>query len=173
MKKEKQMLLDDVQEQMKKSNTFLIARYQGLTGVRAYAFRRELNKKGAYFEVVRKRMLLQASRDLGIEFNEEQIPGHIGLILGSVDPLETAKSVVKFSEENEKALELVGGFIEGQKVSAADVQRFATLPNKDQMRAELLGLFDAPASQLLAVFEALLSSVVHCIDSKAKDTKQE
>ncbi len=171
MKHEKQLLLDDMQGQIKKSGTFIIARYQGLKSARAYEFRRELNKKGAYFEVVRKRMLIQASKNLGLEFNPELLPGHIGLILGAADPLETTKTVVKFSEENENAFELLGAFIDGQKISGEDVRRLATLPGKDQMRAELLGLLTAPAAQLLTVFEALLSGVVHCIDSKSCEMK--
>lgn len=172
MKKEKQMLLDDVQGQMKKSSTFLIARYQGLTGSRAHELRRELKKMGAYFEVVRKRMLVHASKGLGVEFSEDQLPGHIGVILGAIDPIETSKTILKFSEENEQALELLGGFIEGQKISGNDVQRLATLPSKEQMRAEFLGLLEAPAAQLLAVFEALLSGVVNCIESKAGESKE-
>lgn len=171
MKHEKQLLLNDMQEQIKKSGSFIIARYQGLTGARAHEFRRELSKNGAYFEVVRKRMLVQASKNLGVEFDPDLFPGHIGLILGAADPVGITKTILKFSDDNEKSFELVGGFIEGQKASAEDVRRMATLPGKDQMRAELLGLFEAPASQLLAVFEALLSSVVHCIDNKVGESK--
>ena len=171
MKNEKQMLLSDMQGQIKKSGTFIIARYQGLTGKRAHEFRKELSKSGAYFEVVRKRMLVQASKNLGVEFDPKLFPGHIGLVLGIADPLEVTKAVLKFSEQNDEAFELLGGFIDGQKTSAEDVRRMATLPNKDQMRAEMLGLLVTPASQLLTVFEALLSSVVHCIDNKVSESK--
>ena len=167
------MLLGEVQGQIQKSSTFIIATYKSLTGARAQDFRRELGKKGAYFEVVRKRMLVQAAKGLGIDFDIALLPGHIGIILGSVDPIETTKSILKFSEENDKAFGLVGGFIEGQKASADDMQRLATLPSKAQMRAEILGLLEAPASQLLAVFEALLSGVVHCINNKTAESKTE
>ena len=171
MKNEKQMLLSEMQEQLKKSGTFIIARYKAMKGSRAYEFRRELGKKGVYFEVVRKRMLVHASKNLGLEFDPDLLPGHIGLIMGTIDPIETTKAVLKFSENNENSLELVGGFIEGQKLSAIDMCRMATLPGKEQMRAEMLGLFEAPAAQLLAVFEALLSGVVHCIDNKVSESK--
>lgn len=169
MKREKQLLLEEMKEQIQQSGSFIIAQYQKLSGARAYEFRRELAKLGGYFEVVRKRMLLEAVRHVGIEFESEQLPGHIGLILGARDPLEATKVVMKFSESNEAALQLVGGFIEGQKASKEDVQRLATLPGKDQMRAELLGLFCAPASGVLGVMESLMSDVVHCIDSRANE----
>jgi large subunit ribosomal protein L10 len=36
------------------------------------------------------------------------------------------------------------------------------------MRAQLLGTFEAPMSQTLAVVEAILCSVLHCLENKAQ-----
>jgi large subunit ribosomal protein L10 len=160
-----------MKEQIQQSGSFIVTQYQNLTGARAYEFRREIAKVGGYFEVVRKRMLLEAVRCVGIEFEPDQLPGHIGLILGAKDPFEVTKVVMKFSEGNEESFQLVGGFIEGQKTSKEDVQLLATLPSKDQMRAEVLGLLCAPASGLLGAMEALLSGVVHCVQCKATEGK--
>lgn len=171
MKREKQLLLDEMKGQIQQSGSFIIANYQNLTGDRAYQFRREIAKLGGYFEVVRKRMFLQAVRLVGIEFTEEELPGHIGLVLGTHDPLEATKVVMKFSEENEESFQLIAGFVDGQKTSREDVQRLATLPSKEQLRSELLGLFCAPASGVLGAMEAIMTDVVSCIDSKASATK--
>ena len=40
------------------------------------------------------------------------------------------------------------------------------LPAKDEMRAQLLGLFEAPMSQTLSTMESLLTSVMHCLENK-------
>ena len=171
MKREKQLLLEEMKGQIEQSGTFIITQYQKLTGDKAYAFRRELEKVGGYFEVVRKRMLLQATHQMGIEFDGDQLPGHIGLVLGAKDPLEATKIVMKFSEDNEESFQLVGGYVDGQKTSAEDVRKLATLPGKEQMRAELLGLFCAPASGVLGAMESLLSGVLYCVDSRAREQK--
>ena len=173
MKREKQLLLEEMKQQIQQSGSFIIAQYQNLTGESAHEFRRELAKVGGYFEVVRKRMLLEAVRHVGIEFDSEQLPGHIGVILGAEDPLAATKVVMKFSDENMNAFSLVAGYVEGQKASREDVQRLATLPSKDQMRAELLGLLCAPASGVLGVMEAVMSGVVHCINCRANESKGE
>lgn len=172
MKREKQLLLEEMKEQIQQSGSFIIAQYQNLTGDRAYEFRREIAKLGGYFEVVRKRMFLEAVRRVGIEFEADQLPGHIGLVLGAKDPLEATKVVMKFSEANQESFQLLAGFVEGQKTSRADVQRLATLPGKDQMRSELLGLFCAPASGVLGVMEAIMTDIVSCIDGKSHETKE-
>lgn len=169
MKREKQILLDEMRDQIQQSGSFIIAQYQNLSGARAYQFRRELEKVGGYFEVVRKRMLIEAIRTIGIEFDPEQLPGHVGLVLGAKDPLEATKLVVQFSKDNEQAFQLVAGFVDGQKALREDVQKLATLPGKDQMRAELLGLLCAPLSGVVGAMDSLLSGVVYCVDSRAKE----
>ena len=171
MKREKQLLLEEMKGQIQQSGTFIIAQYQHLTGDRAYAFRRELEKVGGYFEVVRKRMLLQATNQMGIEFDGDQLPGHIGLVLGATDPIEATKIVMKFSQNNEESFQLVGGYVDGQTTSCDDVRKLATLPGKEQMRAELLGLLCAPASGVLGAMESLLSGVLYCVDSRAREQK--
>jgi large subunit ribosomal protein L10 len=169
VKREKQLLLDEMKEQMQQSGSFIIAQYQKMSGTRAHEFRRELAKIGGYFEVVRKRMFIEAAQHLGITFSVDQLPGHVGLVLGALDPIEASKVVLQFSDNNDKAMQLVGGFVEGQKTSAEDVQWMAKLPGKDQMRAELLGLLEAPASGLLGTMDAVLSGVVRVVDSKLNE----
>jgi large subunit ribosomal protein L10 len=167
VKQEKQLLLEEMKEQLRKSGSFVIAQYTNMTGDKAYEFRRALAQTGGYFEVVRKRMLIEAAKQIGIEFNAEELPGHIGLVLGASDTLEASKAVLKFSTANSDSLTLIAGYLDGQKASRDDVQRLATLPGKDQMRAELLGLFVAPMTGVLGVMNAVMSDVVSCIDSKA------
>ena len=64
-----------------------------------------------------------------------------------------------------------------KSVLKKDLEIISQLPTKDVMRSQLLGLFEAPMSQTLAVMEALLCSVPHCLENKAalenKDTSQE
>lgn len=167
------MLLADMQGQMKASGSFIVARYQGLTGSRACEFRRELGKMGAYFEVVRKRMLVHAAKSLGIAFDPKQLPGHVGLILGASDPVETTKFVLNFSEANEQSLQFLCGFIDGNKTSAEDVKRYATLPKREVMRAEFLGLLGAPMVGILTTMETVLSGALHCMESRLNETKGE
>ena len=46
------------------------------------------------------------------------------------------------------------------------------LPSKDEMRAQFLGTLEAPMAQTLAVMDALLTSVVHCLNNKVQLDEQ-
>lgn len=168
MRHEKQFLLDEVKDQMKKFDSFVIMRYSSLSANAANEFRSEVAKRGGNVEVVRKRVLIKAAKAAGIELELADLPGHIGMVFTGADPFETTKYVFKFGQDNEKAVEVVGGRFDGKLYNGADVEMLSKLPGKDEMRAQLLGVLEAPMSQTLAVMEALLSSVVYCLDNKSK-----
>lgn len=168
MRQEKQLLLDEIQGHIKKSDSFLIMRYKGLTANKANEFRGDISKKGGFVEVVRKRILAKAAQAAGIEIDLSELEGHIGLVFGSKEPLETAKFIFKFSEENDKAVEVIGGRFEGQLYNAAEMETLSKLPGRDEMRAQLLSVLEAPMSQTLGAMDAILSSVVYCLDNKSK-----
>lgn len=168
MRQEKQLLLDEVKGQLDKYTSFVVMSYGKLSANTANNFRREIAKRGGNVEVVRKRVLVKAAATAGINLSLDALPGHIGLIFAGHDPFETTKFVFKFSEENEKAVEVVAGRFEGKMYTGADVEKLSKLPSKDEMRAQLLSVLEAPLSQTLAVMEALLASVVYCLDNKSK-----
>lgn len=168
MRKEKQLLLDEVTQKIDKAPAIVITRYQGLTANMAHQFRGQVAKVGGEFEVVRKRLLVKAAQTRGIQLDVDKLPGHVGLIFANQDALAATKAVFAFGKENGDAFEVLAGWFDGQVVSASDVEAISNLPDRDTMRAQFLGLLEAPMAQTLAVIEALLTVVPHCLENKAQ-----
>lgn len=172
MRQEKQLLLDEVHGQMTKHSSFVIMSYTGLTANAANDFRRQVAKSGGNVEVIRKRVLIKAAQAAGITLELAALPGHIGLVYAGADPIETTKLVFKFRQET-NAVEVIGGRLDGQMYSGADIETISNLPSKDEMRAQFLSVLEAPLSQTLAVMDAILTSVVYCLDNKSKQEGSE
>lgn len=172
MRQEKDLLKQEVKDKFERFGSFVIMQYAGLSANAANAFRREVAKLGGDVEVVRKRVLRKAAEDAGIELDFATLTGHIGIVFLGEDPIETTKMVFKFSQDREKVIQVLGGRFDGQLYAGADVERLSTLPGKDEMRAQLLSVFEAPLSQTLAVMEALLASVPYCLDNKCKQQEE-
>lgn len=168
MREEKQLLKQEILDKIIKHPAFVIMQYAGLTANAANDFRREVRKMGGDVEIVRKRVLVKAAEDAGLNLDFAVLDGHVGLVFLGGDPIETTKFVFKFSKEREKVITVLGGRIEGQLYPGSDVERLSQLPSKNEMRAQFLGLLEAPMSQTLAVMEALLTSVAHCLENKCK-----
>ena len=53
-------------------------------------------------------------------------------------------------------------------MGAEDVKAISELPSQDEMRAQFVGLLEAPMTQTLSVMQALLTSIMYCLENKAK-----
>lgn len=168
MRKEKQLLLDEVSHQIANVDSFVLVSYKGLTANNANNFRRQICKIGGNFEVVRKRVLQKAAKTQGIDLDLKSLPGHIGLVFCGQDAIETTKAVFRINNEIGKTVDVIGGRFDGLLYDGSQVEMLSKLPGKDEMRAQLLATLEAPMSQTLAVMDALLSSVVHCLNNKSK-----
>lgn len=168
MRHEKQFLMEEVKGQINQYQSFVILQYLGLSSNALNGFRTAIAQQGGEVEMVRKRILIKAAAAAGITLTRDALDGHIGLVYTGQDPLETAKFVFNYSRDSEGTVKVIGGHIDGQLYSAEQVDVLSTLPGKDEMRAQLLSVLEAPLSQTLAVMEALLTSVPHCLENKSK-----
>ncbi|HPO91505.1 MAG TPA: 50S ribosomal protein L10, partial [Victivallales bacterium] len=96
------------------------------------------------------------------------------LITGEGDVGVVAKVLADFAKTNNK-FNPKFGFLDGAVISAADVMEISKLPSKDILRAQLLGLLQAPSRNLASILYAKLSQVVNVLNNykeeKEKNTK--
>jgi len=171
MREEKQLLLNEIKDKIAGSKAIVLASYKRLAPNKSAEFRFNLAKNSGSLEVVKKRVLVKAAAAAGIALDPALLQGHIAVVFADLDPIQTIKTIYQFRKENEDILDVLGGQFEGAVCSAADVEQISKLPSKDEMRAQFLGTLEAPMSQTLAVVEALLSSVMHCLGNKAEETQ--
>lgn len=171
MRPEKQFLLDEIKEKIDGAKAIVFAKYQGLDPNLTSKFRFLLNEKGGSYKVVRKRILMKAAESSGFVLSAGNMQGHIGVIFADQDPVDVTKVVCQFQDENKEKFEVLGGRFEGQVCSAQDVNAISKLPSQDEMRSQFLATLEAPMSQTLAVMEALLTSVMHCLENKSQTSE--
>jgi len=171
MRQEKTLLLDEIREKINNSQAIVLTCYKNLNPNKAADFRMKVAKSGGTFEVVKKRMLIKAAEKSGFTIDRKDLQGHIGVVFAESDPVQTTKVVYDFRKENEEQMEVLGGRFDGKLCTASDVELISKLPSQSEMRAQLLGTLEAPMSQTLAVVEALLCSVIHCLENKAKESE--
>lgn len=154
MRKEKQLLLDEITEKLDAAKAVLVARYNALAPNLSWTLRDQLAKVGSQLEVVRKRVFLKAAEKAGIKIDEALLRGHVGVVfVDQPDSIPSAKVLFTFSEENSKILEVLCGQVEGTMMSGAEVEMLSKLPGLDEMRAQFIGLLIAPMAQMLSVLE--------------------
>jgi large subunit ribosomal protein L10 len=171
MREEKQLLLDEIRDKIDGSTALVLTRYKKLSPDLSADFRKSLRDSGGSFSVVKKRVFLKAAEDGGVTLDPSMLEGHIGVIFAHEDPITTTKALFAFAKENEEIFEVLAGQFEGRLCNAEDVKAISQLPSQDEMRAQFIGLLEAPMSQTLSVMEALLTSILHCLENKSEQEK--
>ncbi len=170
MRKEKQYLFDEIEGQLEGNSSFVVVSYEKMEPNLSWSFRTSLKEVGADLEVVKKRIFFKVLQKKQIESTLSDLSGSIGVILAGQDVIGASKKVVKFNEENENRIKPIFAFSENVLYTAAEVKKLAELPSQEEMRAQFLGTLQAPMAETLSVIEGLLTSVMYCLENKAKSS---
>ncbi|MBN1915008.1 MAG: 50S ribosomal protein L10 [Parachlamydiales bacterium] len=166
MRPEKKFLLEEIKEKMDRSQAMIIASYGQLNPHLSWNLHNVLREKNCDFEVVKKRILVKVANENGYALDLEDLSGNIGVLFVFGEPYETTKVFYTFNKDNEEFLKIISGRVEEKIYTANELEMLAKLPSQDEMRAQLLGLFETPMSQTLAVMESLITSVAYCLENK-------
>ena len=81
----------------------------------------------------------------------------------------SAKALSEFSKEVEE-LQVKTGYMSGKKLDEAQIKYLATLPGKDELRAQLLGTLAAPMTKFVRTLNEVPSGFVRVL-AAYKDSK--
>lgn len=149
---EKKQLLDELHDLVEGSEVVVIAHYKGLTVSEVSDLRRTVREAGAGFKVTKNRITKLALKGTKYEGMIDLFKGPTAIAY-STDPVAPCKACVNFAKDNEK-LVIVGGAMGANALSVSEINRLASIPSMDELRAKLIGLLQAPASKLARVTKA-------------------
>lgn len=168
MRAEKNLLLNEVKEMIDDSNVMIITNYQNLKPEASWNFRNKLRQNDGDFEVVKKKVFAKAAEQSGVKLNIDDLSGHIAVVFAKGDGIGATKTIFEFKKSELEELNVVGGWFDGAELSNEQVLAISKLPSQDEMRAQFLGLLEAPMSQTVSVMQSLLTSILYCMEEKSQ-----
>jgi large subunit ribosomal protein L10 len=154
-KERKEALVAQYRERLARSKGVILAAYAGLSVKEMDDLRRKIRELGGEFHVVQNRLAKLAFKEAGLPVPEEALVGTTAIGFMSEDVLAMAKVLVDAAKESE-FLRVKSGVIDGVLYGPQQVERLAGLPPLPLLRAQLLGVLQAPASRVVG---ALAGSV--------------
>ena len=130
------------------SVTAVAAEYRGLSVAEMTVLRREAREAGVYMRVIKNTLARRAVEGTDFECMQDSLKGPILLAFAKDDPGAAARVIKDFAKEHE-ALQAVSLSAGGQLMPGSDLAKLADLPTLDQARAMLLGVLNAPLTQLV------------------------
>lgn len=163
-KKRKEELVDEYVELLERSRAIIFTEYHGLNNVEMTKLRRAVREADGVYRVAKLTLLARALEGAGYEVPDDLAgkPVAIGFCLEEVPSV--AKALSDFAKDNE-AITVHGGLMGGVLLTAKQIEKIADLPPLDVIRAQLIGLLDAPAANLVGVIQAGVAQVVNVLDA--------
>ena len=151
-REEKAELLSEMNGLISGSEAVVLAHYRGLTVAEMSDLRKKARTLGADLRVTKNRITRLALKDTPFEGLNDLFKGPV-IMAYSADPISACKLCVEYAKENEKFL-VVGGALNTGVLSMAEIERLATIPSMDELRAKIIGLLQAPGAALARVTKA-------------------
>ena len=151
-REEKAVTVAALHANFKQAKVTLLATSQGLSVAKVQQLRRALKQAGGEYKVAKNTFARRALKETTYAKLGEMLEGPTGLVFGYADPVAVTKVLVKFAEDNEK-LSIKAGILGDLVLEPAAVNALAKLPSREVLLAQLLGLLQAPASQLLRTIQ--------------------
>jgi large subunit ribosomal protein L10 len=167
-KEEKNALVGDLAQRLDRASIALVSEYRGMTAGEATEMRRRLRAIRGELRVAKNTLIRRAIKETRFAPLEEKLGGPVGLVLSFSDPVELAKTVTGMRELGEK-FKIRGGVLDGRPLSAEEIHALATLPPREIVLAQLLGLISAPATRLVRLLNEPGSALARLIDAIGKE----
>jgi large subunit ribosomal protein L10 len=147
-KQHKQEMLATYTDWMKRSQAVILVEYTGAKMKDLDAIRAKIRESGGEFHVVKNTLVRRVLKEQGLSMPEEHLLKSTAMSFAFSDPAATAKALADAT----KAMSFVkvkAGLMAGQMLNAAQVKALSELPPLPIVRAQLLGVLQAPAGKLV------------------------
>jgi large subunit ribosomal protein L10 len=173
LKRDKERVVAELVERLRASDTFIVADYRGLTMSEIDGVRTELLKHGARFSVVKNTLTKRAAEQAGVPSLVELLEGPTAIAFVLEGDMVAVAKTLNDTARQTKVLSLKGGLLQGQPVSAEEVQKLAALPPADVLQSQVLGAVIGPLNAIVGLFTAPLRDLVGVLDARISQLQEQ
>ncbi|MCX4363081.1 MAG: 50S ribosomal protein L10 [Clostridia bacterium] len=142
---QKEQHVEEIKNMIKSCNGMVVVSYQGISVADDTQLRSKFRAENVQYKVLKNRLVLRAMQELGIEGFDNHLEGSSAFAFANGDALAAAKIVVE-QGKTIKALKAKCGLMDGAYIDETVVTKLASIPSKEVLLAQLLGMLQSPIS---------------------------
>lgn len=159
-------LVDEIKAELSAADAVWVVDYRGLTVKQAEALRGKIREQGATLKIYKNSFTARALADLELPSLGAILEGPSAFVFVTGDPVASAKAIKAFAKENPK-LEIKGGLLNKDVVTADQIRAIADLPSREELIARLLGTIQNPLTKIVRVLNGPAEKVVRTLQAVA------
>ncbi|KAA8442043.1 50S ribosomal protein L10 [Weissella paramesenteroides] len=144
----------EVADKFKNATSAVVADVRGLTVEQSNKLRAELRGEGVELRVIKNKVLARAAEAADLSELNDLFAGPSAVAFSADDAIAPARVLKKYADDID-ALEIKGGFIDGNIVSIDEINKYASLPDRDGLLSMLLSTLQAPVRNFAYAVKAV------------------
>ncbi len=137
--------IEEIKSMIQGCNGMVVVSYQGISVADDTQLRAKFRAENVQYKVLKNRLVQRALNELGIEGFDKYLEGSSAFAFANGDALAAAKIVVE-QGKTVKALKAKCGLMDGAFIDESVVTKLASIPSKEVLLAQLLGMLQSPIS---------------------------
>ncbi|MDR0631614.1 MAG: 50S ribosomal protein L10 [Holosporales bacterium] len=165
-KNQKKQCVSSLQETLQGKSLIVIVKPNAVTVAESTRLRRDMRQENAGYKVAKNTLLRLAVKGTEFDCLTPLLTG-TSAIAYSEDPINAAKVICKFAEENEGKMQIAGAWMNGSLLTSSSVHALAKLPSLDELRSNLLRLLIAAGTKIVRTINEPMARVARVVGAKA------
>lgn len=166
-REEKSTEIAALAEKFSRAKAAFLVDFKGMSVEQVTNLRKKLVPIESEMKVVRNTLALRALGDHPESKTalEKSLTGNNAIVFAFGEAPATAKALADFAKDVE-ILQLKAGVMEGSALDKNGIKALANLPSKDVLRAQFLGVLNAPAGKFVRTLNAVPSGFARVLGAQ-------
>jgi large subunit ribosomal protein L10 len=160
---QKAAVIERVATDIQEADAIIAVDYRGISVKQASDLRTALRDAEANFTVVKNTLTERAADQAGAEHLKPLLEGPTALTFVRGDVALAAKALARFRRES-GLLEWKGGQMDGNALTADEIESISRLPAREQLHAQLVGVIASPITGLVRGLASMISGLAIALE---------
>ena len=160
--------LTSLTEKLKKAKSIIFTDYAGLNVAQINELRGSIKKSGGDYEVVKNTLIRVAAKEQNLPLGESAVNGPTAALWLYSDDLTPLKLLKDFIKKTADLPKIKTGFWENERISVERIDQLASLPSREQLQAQFVGMINQPIYGLVNSLAWNLRSLVQVLHAKVE-----
>jgi large subunit ribosomal protein L10 len=164
---EKAVEITALSERFGRAKAAFLVDFKGMTVEQVTSLRKKLVPVESEMKVVRNTLAQRALKDHPASESaiKDAFVGNNAIVFAFGEAPPVAKALADFAKDVE-LLQLKAGVMDGAKLDSKGIKALASLPSKEVLRAQFLGVLQAPASKFVRTLSAVPTGLVRVLGAQ-------
>ncbi len=167
---EKEQAIQEFKDRLQQSKVAIATRFIGINALQSTVLRKKLRDENVLLKVYKNTLVKRALDELGLSGAVKYLEGPTAWAF-CADPVAPAKVLKEYNKEVEK-VSMAGGVLEGVVISKEQLDALASLPSREALLGQLVGVISMPLRNFVSVINAPNRDFVNVLDQIRKKKEE-